>query len=339
MTKLLTLILTALLLSPAYSAQSLLINGAGATFPYPLYSKWFTEYWKSHPSVKINYQSIGSGGGIRQLQNKTVDFGASDAPMTDGEMVKNPGIVVYHIPTVLGAVILTYNLSGIKAALKLTPEIISGIFTGTITRWNDRKITAANPGQPLPDQNIILVTRSDGSGTTAVFTDYLAKINPTSGKTIGVGKIGRWPSGLAGKGNEGVTGLIQQNPGAIGYVELAYAEINHLPVALVQNSAGQFIKPSIESVTEAAAGAAKSMPADFRVSITNASGKRAYPISSFTYLLVYASMEKDKGQEIINFLNWALGPGQKMAAPLLYAPLPKSVVTKVLSQIKKISLH
>ena len=313
-----------LLVGSVARADALLINGAGATFPFPLYSKWFSEYNKLHPDLRFNYQSIGSGGGIKQITERTVDFGASDAPMLDAEMAKAPG--VEHIPTVLGAVAVVYN--GAPAGVKLTPEALADIFLGKITRWNDPKLLAI-PGQPkLPDVAITVAHRSDGSGTTAVFTDYLAKVSPDWKKAVGQGKAVRWPVGLGGKGNEGVTGIAKSTPGSIGYVELAYAKQNKLTMAALKNADGVFVLPSIEGTSAAAAGV--EMPADFRVSITNAKGKNAYPIASFTYILVRKEQpDAQKGKAIVHFLWWAIHDGQKFAAPLDYAPLPKPVVAKV----------
>jgi len=314
-------------------ADALLINGAGATFPFPLYSKWFSEYNKLHPDQRFNYQSIGSGGGVKQITEKTVDFGASDAPMSDAELQKAPGVV--HIPTVLGAVAVVYN--GAPAGLKLTSDTLADIFLGKITRWNDPKLQAI-PGQPkLPDVAITVVHRSDGSGTTAVFTDYLGKVSPAWKTGVGVGKAVKWPVGLGGKGNEGVTGSVKSTPGSIGYVELAYARQNALQMASLKNVDGTFVTPSIESTSAAAAGV--EMPADFRVSITNAKGKDAYPISSFTYILIYKEQpDAAKGKAIGQFLWWAIHDGQKLAGPLDYAPLPKAVVAKVEAALRGITV-
>lgn len=316
---------------------STLINGAGATFPYPLYSKWFSEYQKVDKEVQINYQSIGSGGGIRQLLDKTVDFGASDSPMTDEQLSKSSK-PVFHIPTVLGAVVVTYNLPGIDKGLKLTPEVLADIFLGKITHWNDERITKLNPGLNLPKDAIMVVRRSDGSGTTGIFTDYLSKVSPEWKSKVGTSTSVNWPVGLGGKGNEGVSGLVKQTPGSIGYVELVYAENNKLPYAALKNKAGQFVMPSMKTVTAAAGGALKNMPADFRVSITDAAGKDAYPISGFTYLLVYKSMADGKGKEIVKFLKWAIADGQKYAEPLYYAPLPKTMTKKVVAKINQIEV-
>jgi len=314
-------------------ADALLINGAGATFPFPLYSKWFAEYNKLHPDLRFNYQSIGSGGGVKQITEKTVDFGASDAPMSDAEMQRAAGVV--HVPTVLGAVAVVYN--GAPAGVKLTPETLADIFLGKITRWNDPKLQAI-AGQPkLPDAAITVCHRSDGSGTTAVFTDYLGKISPAWKTSVGVGKAVKWPVGLGGKGNEGVTGSVKSTPGSIGYVELAYANQNKLTMAALENADKQFVTPSIESTSAAAAGV--EMPADFRVSITNARGKGVYPIASFTYVLIYKDQaDAAKGKAIGNFLWWAIHDGQKLAGPLDYAPLPKPVVAKVEQALRGITV-
>jgi phosphate transport system substrate-binding protein len=318
----------------ASAADTLLINGAGATFPFPLYSKWFSEYNKLHPNLQFNYQSIGSGGGIQQITKGTVDFGASDAPMTDTELAAAPQPLV-HIPTVMGAVVVTYN-APVKD-LKLTPETVSGIFLGKITKWNDKALAAVNPGVKLPDTDIAVVHRSDGSGTTSIFTDYLAKVSPEWKEKVGAGKSVKWPAGLGAKGNEGVTGLVKQTPGAIGYVELAYANQNKLPMAELKNHDGHFVKPTMEGTSLAAAGV--QMPADFRVSITDAAGKAAYPMASFTYLLVPRSLANGpKSEALVNFLWWAVHDGQKFAEPLDYAPLPKAVVEKVSAQIKALTI-
>jgi len=333
------LILAALLsvfftVNPA-RAETLLLNGAGATFPYPLYSKWFSEFRKVDPKAEINYQSIGSGGGIRQLTDKTVDFGASDAPMTDEQLAKTKPAVL-HIPTVLGAVVLTYNQPAIRGDFKLTSDIVADIFLGKITEWNDARIAAVNPGLKLPSEPILVVHRSDGSGTTAIFSDWLSKVSPTWKSKVGAGASLKWPEGLGGKGNEGVTSLIKQNPGSIGYVELIYARSNKLPVAQIRNKAGEFVTPTTESVTAAAAGALKAMPEDFRISITDADGAKSYPISGFTYLLAYSKMPKAKQAVFVKFLNWALKDGQKLAEPLGYAPLPKVLLDKVTAKVAKI---
>jgi phosphate transport system substrate-binding protein len=305
------------------------LTGAGATFPYPLYSKWFAEYHTQAPDVQINYQSIGSGGGIRQFTDKTIDFGATDAPMTDEQLDKLTAPAV-HVPTVLGAVAITYNLPGVTG-LKLSPATLAGIFLGKITTWNDPQIAATNAGVALPATAILVADRSDGSGTTFVFSDYLAKVSPDWKTKVGAGTALNWPVGLGGKGNEGVTGMIKQAAGAIGYVELIFAENNHLPVVALKNQAGEFIAPSPKAVTTAAEASLKSIPADFRVSITDAPGKGSYPLSSFTYLLVPKDMKPmgAKGRELKKFLKWALSSGQKLAEPLAYAPLPASLAKKV----------
>ncbi len=309
--------------------------GAGATFPYPIYSKWFSEYGKSHSGIQINYQSIGSGGGIRQVTAQTVDFGASDMPMTDKQL-QDAKRKILNIPTVLGADVPAYNIPGVEAELKFTQEALSGIFLGKISKWNDKAITSANPGVNLPDRDIIVVHRSDGSGTTFIWTDYLSKISPEWKSQVGADTSVKWPIGMGGKGNEGVAGLIRQLPGSIGYVELIYAIQNKIPYGTVRNSSGTFVKASLESVT-AAAGSAPKMPADFRVSITNAPGKDAYPISSFTWLLIpEQSKDSAKGQIINDFLNWMVTDGQKMTAALAYAPLPENVVAKVQQAIKQV---
>ncbi len=324
------------LLAFPLAASAELINGAGATFPYPLYSKWFSEYRKVDSSVEINYQSIGSGGGIKQFLEKTVDFGASDAPMKDDDVAKAADGVV-HVPTVLGAVVLTYNLSGVSE-LNLNAEVVTELFLGKITQWNDPKLKALNPKANLPAQPIVLVRRSDGSGTSYIFTDYLAKVSPEWKEKVGAGTAVNWPAGLGAKGNEGVTGMIKQTPGSIGYVEFIYAANNKLAVASLKNKSGKQVKPSVASVSAAAAGALKTMPEDFRVSITDADGKDAYPISGFTYLLVPAKLEKEKGGKIVKFLKWALKEGQKLAPELHYAPLPAGLAGKVEKKIQSIAL-
>lgn len=329
----LTWLLFSLLLVVPVSAQTNL-NGAGATFPYPIYSKWFSEYHKAHPDAQINYQSIGSGGGIRQLAAGTVDFGASDMPVPDDKLgqFKAP---VLQLPTVLGSVVPAYNLPGVTD-LKFTPEVLAGIYLGQITNWNDGKIAAANPGVNLPATQIIVVHRSDGSGTTFVWTDYLSKVSPEWKAKVGSNTSVNWPTGLGAKGNEGVAGMVTQMEGAIGYVELIYALQNKINFGPVKNAAGNFVKASLESTTAAAAGV-KMKPGDFRVSITNAVGKNAYPISSFTYLLVPLKWQDGaKRQVFVDFLKWALGPGQQMAASLNYAPLPEPVRAKEEAAIGKI---
>jgi phosphate transport system substrate-binding protein len=321
--------------SAALAAESLLINGAGATFPFPLYSKWFSEYNKLHPDLKFNYQSIGSGGGIKQITEGTVDFGASDAPMTDEELSKAPDI--QHIPTVLGSVVIVYNLSGVDQ-LRLSSEALSGIFLGKITTWSDPAIAKENSQLKLPSGAISIVHRSDGSGTTAIFTDYLSKVSPEWQKAVGAGKSVKWPLGIGAKGNEGVTGLVKQTPGSIGYVELAYANQNKLQTVALKNRDGAYVKPTVQSTSEAAAGI--EIPADFRVSVTNAPGKGAYPISGFTYLLVHRDQkDKAKGEALVRFLWWATHEGQKFAEPLDYAPLPLAVVKKVEATLKSTTVQ
>jgi phosphate transport system substrate-binding protein len=318
---------------PAFGQTTL--NGAGATFPNPIYSKWFSEYHKAHPDIQINYQPIGSGGGIRQVLAGTVDFGATDGPMSD-EQLAQAKTKILHVPTVLGANVPAYNVPGVNAELKFTPEVLAGIFMGKIATWNDPAIAAANPGVNLPNQPIIVIHRSDGSGTTYIWTDYLSKVSPEWQSQVGKGTSVKWPVGLGGKGNEGVAGMIRQMQGSIGYIELIYAISNKISYGTVKNASGAFVKASLDSVT-AAAGSVKSMPADFRVSITNAPGKDAYPISSFTWLLIPAqSKDAAKGKILADFLNWMVSDGQKMTAELAYAPLPESVATKVKVEIKQV---
>ena len=314
------------------------LTGAGATFPYPLYSKWFDAY-ASKTGVKINYQSIGSGGGIRQLSEQTVNFGASDAPMSDAELAKAKGGPVLHIPTALGAVVIVYNVPGIASPLQLSGEVIAAIYQGQITKWNDPRIASLNPGAKLPASDILVVHRSDGSGTSYVFTDYLANVSPAWATKPGKGKEVQWPVGLGAKGNEGVAGQVKQTPGSIGYVELAYAKQNRMSMAAVKNASGEFVTPSIESVTAAAAGAAAKLPAntDYRVSIVNAPGKGVYPISSFTWIIAYSKQaDAAKGKKLTDFLKWALSDGQGMEAPLDYAPLPDAMRTALVQKIDSI---
>ena len=330
--------LAALLFVLPVAAQTKL-NGAGATFPYPIYSKWFNQYHQEHPEIEINYQSIGSGGGIAQVTAGTVDFGASDGPMKDEQLAafkQQRGSAVLHFPTVLGSVVPAYNIPGFKGELKFTPDIIAGIYLGKITSWNDSAIGKANPGVSLPGSPIVVVHRSDGSGTTYVWTDYLSKISPEWAGGPGKGTSVHWPVGLGAKGNEGVAGMIRGMDGAFGYVELIYALQNNISFGTVKNAAGNFVKASLESTT-AAASSVKQMPADFRVSITNAPGKDAYPIASFTWLLVPADW-KDKGKQkvFVDFLNWMLDQGQTMTAQLNYAPLPDSVRQKEREALKAI---
>ena len=330
------LALVAVTVAAGSASAETLVNGAGATFPYPLYSKWFSEYAKIDGSVKFNYQSIGSGGGIKQITAQTVDFGASDKFLSDEELKAAPGKLV-HIPTVMGAVVVTYNVPGVAKGLKLTSDDIANIFLGKITSWNDPKIVANNAGVSLPAKPIVVVHRSDGSGTTSIFTDYLCSVDQEWAHKVGKGASVKWPIGLGGKGNEGVAGQIKTTPYSIGYVELAYAFENKLPFAFLKNKSGNFVEPSIHSTSAAAAGAAKHMPADYRVSLVNQPGKDAYPIVGFTWLLVYEH-QKDalKGKKLIEFLTWSLHKGQKMAAPMLYAPLPENVQKMVEKTIKTI---
>ncbi|MCC6554258.1 MAG: phosphate ABC transporter substrate-binding protein PstS [Polyangiaceae bacterium] len=314
--------------SGAPAGGEVALTGAGATFPYPLYTKWIAEFQKANPNVKINYQSIGSGGGIRQITERTVDFGASDAPMSDDQLAKAPGIL--HLPTCLGAVVLTYNLEGVPTGLKLTPEAVAGIFLGKIKKWNDPAITGENPDAKLPNKEIASVHRSDGSGTTKIFVDYLSAVSPEWKSGPGAGTSVSWPGGLGAKGNEGISALVSSTPSSIGYVELAYAMQNKLSFAAIKNQAGKFVLPSLESTTAAGAGAAAKMPEDLRISIVNAEGDEAYPIAGFTYILAY-SEQKDpaKGRVLASFLRWAMHEGQRFTRDLHYAPLPAPVVEKV----------
>ena len=319
---------------------AVLINAAGATFPYPMYSKWFDQYHKMHSDVQINYQSIGSGGGIRQVIEGTVDFGASDGPMTDEQMKQfrdKRGFGILHFPTVLGADVPCYNIPGVSEELNFTPEALAGIFLGKITKWNDPELVKANPKANLPAKDIVVVHRADGSGTTYVWVDYLSKVSPEWKAKVGTGTSVNWPVGLGGKGNEGVSGQIKQTPNSLGYVELIYAVQNKLAYGRVKNSSGAFIKASLASVTSAAAAAAKSMPDDFRVSMTNPPGKDAYPIASFTWLLIPEKIaDATKRKTIVDFLKWMLTDGQNMTEALDYAKLPKPVVAKELKAISKI---
>lgn len=327
---------TALLLPSAIFAQTSL-TGAGATFPNPMYSKWFDEYRKAHPEVQINYQSIGSGGGIRQVTEGTVDFGATDGPMTDAQIKDfktKRGTNILHFPTVMGADVPVYHVPGVVSGLKFTPEALAGIFLGKITKWNDPAMTGANPGVKLPGSEIVVIHRSDGSGTTYAWTDYLAKVSSEWRSKVGKGTSVNWPAGLGAKGNEGVAGLVQQTAGSIGYVELIYAIQNKIAYGMVKNSAGKFVNASLASVTAAAAAAADNMPDDFRVSITNAEGKDAYPISTFTWLLVPAKIQDAaKRKVIVDFMKWMLVDGQKMTEALAYAKLPRQVVAKEMKAI------
>jgi len=321
-------------------AQGADLTGAGSSFAYPIYSKWASIYAEK-TGVKINYQSIGSSGGIRQLSDETVDFGASDGPMTDEQMSKAKGGPILHIPTVLGAVAITYNLPDIQQPLRLTGQLLGDIYLGKVTKWNDASITALNPGVKLPGSDIVVVHRSDGSGTSYIFTDYLSAVNPAWASGPGRAQSINWPVGLGGKGSEGVTGQVKQTPGAIGYVELSYAKENHLPTALIRNAAGQWVAPTIEGVTEAAAGAAAKLPpnTDFRISIVNAPGRAAYPISSFTWVLLYKRpVDAKKGKQLVDFLRWAIHDGEREAPSLDYAPLPPSMVAMLDKRLNEVNV-
>jgi phosphate transport system substrate-binding protein len=337
MRKMMLLLVCVLLALPVVAQTTL--NGAGATFPNPMYSKWFSEYHKVHSDVQVNYQPIGSGGGIRQVTEGTVDFGASDMPMSDEQLKAAQAKLnteILNSPTVLGAVVPAYNIPGVSAEVKFTPEILAGIFLGKITNWNDGAIASVNPGVKFPNQEIVVVHRSDGSGTTFIWTDYLSKVSPDWKSQVGSDTSVKWPKGLGGKGNDGVAGSVRQLPGSIGYIELIYAVQNKIPYGSVKNSAGVFVKASLEGVTAAAASSPK-MPADFRVSITNAPGKDAYPISSFTWLLIpEQSKDAAKGKVLADFLKWMVADGQKMTSALDYAPLPDNVVAKVKDAIKQV---
>src|SRR2546426_1031941 len=318
------------------AAQTVQINGAGATFPYPIYSKWFSEYNKLHPTVQINYQSIGSGGGIRQVSNQTVFFGATDGPMTSEQLLAAPGKIL-HFPTVLGAVVPVYNIPNLNAELKFSGQVLADIFLGKITKWNDPAIVKLNGGVNLPGTDITVVHRSDGSGTSYIWVDYLSKVSPEFKSKVGVNTQVNWPTGVGGKGNEGVAGLVTQSPGSIGYVELIYGLQNKISYGSVQNMAGEFVRASVNSVTAAAAAAAAKMPADFRVSITNAEGKGVYPISSFTWLLLYENpKDKTQAKTMVEFVKWAVIDGQKYCADLGYAPLPDAVVKLEMAALGRI---
>jgi phosphate transport system substrate-binding protein len=327
-------LLSALAVTAGAQSSPLLLNAAGATFPYPIYSKWFDVYHTAHPNVQINYQSIGSGGGIRQLLAGTVDFGASDGPMSDDQLAQAK-FKILHFPTVLGAVVPTYNIPGVTGELNFTQKALAGIYLGTITKWNDPELTKPNPGVNLPNSDIVVVHRSDGSGTSYIFTDFLSKVSADWKGKVGTATSVNWPVGLGGKGNEGVTGLVKQTAGAIGYVELIYAVQNNIPYGKVQNASGKFVKADLAAVT-AAAASMKDMPEDFRVSITNAAGPTSYPISSFTWLLIPAQISDGAKRDAIkDFLKWMLVDGQKFNEGLSYAQLPKAVITK---ESKAISL-
>ncbi len=317
------------------SGDTIDLQGAGATFPYPLYSKWIAEFQKVDPRVHINYQSIGSGGGIRQIVEHTVDFGASDAAMSDEELAKAPGTLL-HIPMTLGAVVITYNVPGI-GSLKISPEVAAGIFLGEINRWNDPRLASLNAGVKLPDKPITIIYRSDGSGTTAIFTEYLSKISPAWKAKVGTGKSVKFPVGLGAKGNEGVAGQVKSSPGSIGYVELAYAKQTGLTFASIKNRAGAFVEPSLDGITAAAASVANAMPDDLRVSVVDAPGKTAYPIAAFTYILVYQDQaDKVKGKALEQFLLWAIHEGQAFGPALFYAPLPSEAVAKIESKLRSL---
>ena len=331
------LVLSLAVVTGATAADPLMIHGAGATFPYPLYSKWFYEYSNANPGVKFNYQSIGSGGGIKQITAGTVSFGATDAPMTEEGMKKLPGAIL-HIPTAIGAVVPVYNLDDVPAGLKLTSDILAGIFLGKITRWNDPMIAELNKTGTLPNADIVVAHRSDGSGTTDIFTNYLTTVNTEWRAKVGRGPSVNWPVGIGGKGNEGVAGLVKQTPGAIGYVELAYAKQNKMKVASLRNKEGHFVTPTLEATSAAAAGMAKSMPDDFRVSLVDAPGKESWPISGLTWILVYKDQtDEAMGKAMVQFLKWAIRDGQKMEAALDYAALPKPVAEKVDAALKQIT--
>ncbi len=321
------------------AAQNAQINGAGATFPYPIYSKWFAEYNKLHPEVQINYQSIGSGGGIRQITNQTVFFGATDGPMTPDQLMAAPGKIL-HFPTVLGAVVPIYNVPGTNSEIKFTGPLLADIFLGKVLKWNDPAIAAVNPGVTLPTGDITVVHRSDGSGTSYIWVDFLAKVSPEWKQKVGVATSVNWPTGVGGKGNEGVAGLVKQTPGSIGYVELIYALQNSISYGPVQNMGKEFVKADVNSVTAAAAAAAGAMPPDFRVSITNAPGDHVYPVSSFTWILLYENpKDKAMAKVFVDFMKWMLTEGQKYAADLGYAPLPAEVIKLETAALAKIRLN
>src|SRR4051812_13252026 len=328
----------AAVLTVGVAAQKVQINGAGATFPYPIYSKWFAEYNKLHPTIEINYQSVGSGAGIQQVTRQTVFFGATDGPMTAEQMQAAPGPIL-HFPTVLGAVVPVYNIPSLKTELKFSGPLLADIFLGKITKWNDAAIAKLNAGVTLPATDITVAHRAEGSGTTYIWVDYLAKLSAEWKSKVGVATSVNWPTGVGGRGNEGVSGLVKQTPGAIGYVELIYALQNKIAYGSVLNAAGESIKASVASVTAAAAEAAKAMPADFRVSITNAPGKGVYPISSFTWLLLYENAkDKTQAKAMADFVKWALTDGQKFAPDLGYAPLPDAVVKLEMAALAKINV-
>jgi phosphate transport system substrate-binding protein len=336
--KLVAGVLVAVSVAGGAAQQTVQINGAGATFPNPIYSKWFSEYNKMHPNVQINYQSIGSGAGIQQLTKQTVFFGATDGPMTNDQLTAAPGRIL-HLPTVLGAVVPVYNIPNVKSELKFSGQVLADVFLGKLTKWNDPAIVKLNPGVSLPATDITVVHRSDGSGTSYIWVDYLSKVSPEFKTKVGVATSVKWPAGVGGKGNEGVAGLVSQTPGAIGYVELIYALQNKISYGSVQNAAGEFIVASVPSATAAAASAAAQTPADFRVSITNAPGKGVYPISSFTWLLLYENArDKNQAKVMVDFVKWALTDGQKFATDLGYAPLPPEVVKLEMAALARIKV-
>jgi phosphate transport system substrate-binding protein len=323
---------------PLAAQSEIRLTGAGATFPYPIYSKWVLEYTKTRPNIEINYQSIGSGGGIRQFSDRTVDFGATDGPMSDSQITAVRGNVL-HLPTVLGAVVPVYRIPGVTAQLRFTPEVLAGIFLGQITKWNDSRITAANPGVNLPNTDILVVHRSDGSGTTYVWVDYLSKVSPEWARRVGRGTAVNWPVGLGGQGNPGVASTVQRTPGSIGYVELVYAMQNRMTYGLVRNRAGQFVSATLASTTAAAASAEFEANTDFRVSITDAPGAEAYPIASFTWLLVPKTMtDASKSRALVEWIWWATHDGQRFAETLGYAPLPQPVVQLLEARLKTITV-
>jgi phosphate transport system substrate-binding protein len=333
-----TAVLCALTLGASLAAQTIQINGAGATFPYPIYSKWFSEYNKLHPNIQINYQSQGSGAGIQQLTKQTVFFGATDGPMTNDQLLAAPGKIL-HFPTVLGAVVPVYNIPNVTAELKFSGPVLADIVLGKITKWNDPALAKLNDGVSLPATDITVAHRADGSGTTYIWVDYLAKVSPEWKSKVGVATSVNWPTGVGGRGNEGVAGLVRQTPGAMGYVELIYALQNKIAYGSVQNAAGEFVKASVPAVTAAAAHASAQMPADFRVSITNAPGKGVYPISSFTWLLLYENAkDKTQAKTMVDFMKWALTDGQKYCADLGYAPLPEAVIKLEMAALGKIKV-
>lgn len=334
MIKKLIAIIAGLGISGVALATPMLINGAGATFPYPIYSKWFDLYSTINPDARFNYQSIGSGGGIKQITAKTVDFGASDGPMTDAQLTEAPGRI-FHIPMVMGAVVPSYNVPGVNTGLKFTPDVLADIYLGKITQWSDPRIVAANPDIQIPDMPIMVARRSDGSGTTYIWVDYLSSVSSAWKLKVGKGTSVNWPVGIGGKGNEGVAGIIKQTPGSLGYVELSYAIKNNLSIGAVQNKSGNFITPSIETTSKAAQGV--QIPSDFRVSLVNSDNPQAYPIAGFTWLLVYKNQEDAvKGKAIVEFIKWAVHQGQEYAPELLYAPLPADVVAMIDKKVEEI---